>query len=66
MVFVCVFPYFDAKKMQENKRKSWVFNFLGNHVLGEEHGEQSIIFWGRTWEKSTHSSEKIMKRKLEH
>ena len=36
--FVCVFACLDVKKMQEKIRKSWIFYFLGNHVLG-----------GRTW-----------------
>ena len=28
--FVCVFVYLVAKKMQEKRRKYWIFNFLGS------------------------------------
>ena len=41
--FVGIFVCLVAKKMQENRRKVWIFNFLGNHVLWEEHEEQSNI-----------------------
>ena len=50
--FVCVFDCLVAKKMQEKRRKSWIFNFLGNHVFRKEHEEQSIIFWARTCRKN--------------
>ena len=63
--FVCVFAFLVAKKMQEKKTKFLIFNFMGNHVLGEEHEEQSIIFYGRTCTKILHVlPEKIMKIKF--
>ena len=63
MVFVCVFPCFDAKKMQDKKRKSWVFNFLGNHILGEEH-ENNQSFFGEEHEKNLHILPKNNEKKI--
>ena len=41
--FVYVFACLDAKKMNEIKEKKNL-EFLGNHVLGEEHEEQIFLF----------------------
>ena len=66
MVLYVFLPVLMLRKCQKRKENLEFLIFLGNHILGEVHEEQSIIFWGRTLEKSTCSFEKIMKRKLEN
>ena len=65
MVWYVFLPVLMLRKCKKSKENLEFLIFWATIFLGEEHEEKSIILWGRTSEKSTCSSEKIMKRKLE-